>query len=98
VTLHRSAADSTIAALAAPNERAEDVLAKARAWIFVFDIDRDSTKSPRPLRIVQRVTTTATALLHQAFTAASARGIEAGVIDRFRATLASRIRSNWKTD
>lgn len=82
-------------ALAGPEEKAADVAATSRSWIFVFDVERDSKESPQPLFIARRLATSASALMHQAFTAAALQGIAAGVIDRYRGTLEARIRSNW---
>jgi len=81
--------------LAGPDERAADIAATSRSWIFVFDIDRESRESPKPLLIARRIATSASALMHQAFTAAAQQGIAAGVIDRYRHTLETRVRAKW---
>lgn len=88
--------DARLVSLAGPGEEAAMLRVSARSWIFVFDIDRESTESPQPIRTVLRIATSAEALSHFAFLAAADAGVAAGVIDRFREVLSRRVLSNWK--
>ncbi len=65
------------------------------SWVFVFDIDRDSNESPRPLRIVYRVHTPARSLLYYAFEAAPLYAIENQVIEQYRKVLIGRVAKGW---
>lgn len=80
--------------LTTPAEQSSD--APSRAWIFVFDIDRASSESPKPLHVAQRVATTWAALVHYAFEVASERAMAQGVVEKFRSALTGRVREGWK--
>ncbi len=82
-------------ALAGPSQQPKDVVAHARTWIFIFDVDCASSESPQPLLIARRIATSASALTHQAFAIAAQQGIAGGVIDRNRGTLERRVLENW---
>jgi hypothetical protein len=84
-----------IVRLAAPDEKAVEGATNAHAWIFVFDIDRESDESPQPLKIVRRIATSEKALRYYAFIAAADKGIDARVIDPYRQTIGQRVISNW---
>jgi hypothetical protein len=69
-----------------------------RSWIFVFDIDRESTESPSPLKILYRVAVDAATLIEYAFKIAPRKAIRHGAIDVFRQNLINqRVLKNWKT-
>ncbi len=77
--------------LVGPDESGGQILDSARAWVFVFDIDRASKAVPQPLRILHRVATSSAALIHHALQSASERAIEQGVIKRYRSVLERRV-------
>lgn len=87
--------DKTCLHLVGPDESGGEILDSARAWVFVFDVDRESKASPHPVRIVHRVATSSAALIHYAFQSASQRAIEQGVIKRYRGVLEGRVRQGW---
>lgn len=87
--------DPSLVRLVTPADRDHDVLEPARAWIFVFDIDRESKESPLPLKVIQRVATTSAALVHYAFQTASEQAIAQGVIEKYRQVLQSRVTDGW---
>lgn len=68
-----------------------------RAWIFIFDIDRDSAESPQPLKIVKTVVTTSAALIHYAFEQAPQNAVDAGALARFTSALEDKVRIYWAT-
>lgn len=90
-----AAKDATLSYLRAPREEQQELMEAIRAWILVFDIDRDSRDSPQPLRIVRKVATSSAALVHFAFDAAAGRALELLVIERYRTVLESRLREGW---
>ena len=83
-------------ALRSPTETEEPPAERTRATIYVFDIDRDSTESPQPLRIVQTVGTSAGALIYHAFDLASREAIQRGVVNTFRHSFIERADKGWK--
>lgn len=78
-----------------PADEDTAVLTPARAWIFVFDIDREVTESPQPLKVVQRIATTSTALVHYAFDTAAKEAMKQGVVENFRDVLKQRVEKGW---
>lgn len=88
--------DTSCLHLVGPDESGGEILDSARAWVFVFDVDREAPASPHPLRIVHRVATSSAALIHYAFQSASQRAIEQGVIKRYRGVLEGRVLQGWK--
>jgi hypothetical protein len=82
--------------LVGPDESGGEILDSARAWVYVFDVDREAPASPHPLRIIHRVATSSAALIHYAFQSASQRAIEQGVIQRYRGVLERRVVQGWK--
>ncbi len=90
-----SLSEKAVVKLDDPNDTASTSEEATRAWIVVFDVDHGSREKPQPLRIVKRVATSERALLHYTFIAAADKGIEAGVIERFRQTLSERVLSQW---
>ncbi len=64
-----------------------------RARVYVFDIVTASPESPRPLRIVQKVECSATALAYHTFVPAPRLALGAKVVDRFRASFERKVRS-----
>lgn len=93
--LTRVDGDAGHMALLAPGESASADPAVGDATIYVCDIDTDSSESPQPLHITQRVTCTAHALSYHAFVGAADRAFERHVVDSFRATFAERIERAW---
>lgn len=73
----------------------ETVVEPEPAWIIVFKVDRESTLSPRPLKIVKRIATDSAALIHYAFDEAPEAAIDAGALQTFGATFASRLELHW---
>jgi hypothetical protein len=66
-----------------------------RAWIFVFDIDRESQESPLPLRILRPIVTTSADLMHYTFERAPEQALAAGALPRYRRALEARLRAAW---
>jgi Restriction endonuclease NotI len=67
----------------------------APATIYVFDIDSGSAEVPSPLRIVKRVSCSAAALAHYAFTVAADKALKGSVIATFRSALEERVTRGW---
>jgi hypothetical protein len=68
-----------------------------RAWVFVFDIDRDSTESPAPLKTLYRIAISSEALSTYAFRESPRKAIEQGAIDNFRRVLINeRVIKGWE--
>ncbi|MCK6530603.1 hypothetical protein L6R50_24585 [Myxococcota bacterium] len=82
--------------LLAPHEDLAALVEAVPAWILVFDIDRESELSPQPLKVVHRVATSSAALVHFAFETAAEMALDAGVIERYREVLESRVREGWR--
>ena len=81
--------------LRAPVSRESGLVEPARAWIFVFDIDRDSAESPQPLAVRRPISTTSADLLHYAFERAPQYAIENGALTRYKRSLEVRVRRYW---
>jgi hypothetical protein len=88
--------DGMLLTLVGPDELHQQILESSRAWIFVFDIDRESTESPRPLKVIHKIVTSSAALVHYAFQTAADRAIANGVIDSYRKVLSTRIIDSWR--
>jgi hypothetical protein len=69
---------------------------QAAAWILVFDVDTQSSESPKPLKILHLIRTSAWALRYYAFDAASDFALAHDVIRRFRDVMATRVVEGWK--
>lgn len=82
--------------LVTPADRDNKVLDPVRAWIFVFDIDRESKESPQPLKLALRVATTSAALIHYTFQEAADQAMAQGVVEKFRDVMKSRVAEGWK--
>lgn len=82
-------------ALAVPSSAATASGERARATVYVFDIDRDAIESPNPLRIIQEVDVSADALVYHSFVRASNEALQRGVIETFRRSLIRRVRMGW---
>lgn len=68
----------------------------APAWIYVFDLDADSLTTPNPLRIQDRIATTAAAVSYYALEVAPAAAIsEGGESDRVLERIAKRMAAWW---
>jgi hypothetical protein len=89
-------AEGPHARLVSPADRKNQVLEPRRAWIFVFDIDRNSKESPQPLLVTLRVATTSAALVHYTFQEAAEQAMAQGVVERFRSVLKSRVSEGWR--
>ncbi len=80
-------------AIEQPGQPAE----RPRSWIFVFDIDREASESPAPLKILYRIAVTSAALSRYAFEVAPRKAIEHGAIDNFRRVLIrERVINGWE--
>jgi hypothetical protein len=66
------------------------------AWIFVFDIDRDSKDSPQPLKVVHRVATDAASLMYFAFEEAVNKATGGGVMATYRQNFIGRVKEFWQ--
>ncbi|HWB08608.1 MAG TPA: hypothetical protein VG826_05265 [Pirellulales bacterium] len=69
---------------------------QATAWVLVFDIDVESSESPKPLKILHLIHTSASALRYYAFDAASDFALAHDVIQRFREVMAARVIEGWR--
>lgn len=65
------------------------------AWIFVFDLAHDSTRTPDQLVIVHQIATSAEAIAHQAARIAPDAFIAGGATANIAADIRSRIRPFW---
>lgn len=65
--------------------------------IVVFDIDRVSAESPRPLKITKQISVQPETLIEFAFKVAPRRAIDNGAIEKFREVLQERVAKSWKT-
>lgn len=92
----RPMAGGDLVQMVTPADEDTDILPPARAWIFVFDTDRESKESPQPLKVVQRIATTSSALVHYAFQTAAKEAMEQGVVEKFRDVLKERVERGWR--
>lgn len=65
------------------------------AWIIVFEIDRASSMSPKPLKVTRRIATDSAALIHFAFDAAPEAAIASGAIIKFEEAFRRRLEVYW---
>ncbi len=82
-------------ALTAPSDAATASGERARATVYVFDIDRTAAESPHPLQIVQEVEVSADALAYHSFVRASNEALQGGVIATFRRSMIQRVQKGW---
>lgn len=81
---------------ATTTDQGEQLVRPEPAWIFVFDIDRDSSQSPKPLVIIHRIATDAASLMHFAFEEAVTKATDAGVMGKYRTAFIGRVKTFWK--
>jgi hypothetical protein len=60
------------------------------AWVLIFEVDRNSKASPKPLRITKQIATNAATLSELAFKVAPERGVAEGAMNEFRANFQRR--------
>jgi hypothetical protein len=94
-TLVQSGDDPTMVSLPEPTSDTEMASTTAPATIFVFDIDSASSEVPSPLKIVKRVSCSASALAHYAFTIAADKALQGDVITHFRKAFEDRALRGW---
>ena len=87
--------DPTQLALRSPSETEATSGERARATIYVFDIDRDSKETPNPFRLEKTVTISAGALIYHSFDLASSEAINRGVVTTFRKSFIERAERGW---
>jgi hypothetical protein len=76
--------------------RGESTWADPPAWIYVFDVDADSSEHPNPLTIKMRIGTAAESLAHYALKVVPGAALEAGgSVDRVLVTLHTRLSRWW---
>jgi hypothetical protein len=88
--------DPRYVALRAPQEMEETSGERARATVYVFDIDRESNETPSPLKVIQEVSISAGSLSYHAFELASNEAISRGVVTSFRKSFMERVDNGWK--
>ena len=88
--------DEAIYQMRAPKSAPTKSSKRARAMVYVFDINTGAAESPSPLKIVRRVEVSADALAHHAFVKASDEAIRRGVVGKFRKSMIARISNGWK--
>jgi len=88
--------EGNLVQMVTPADDDTKVLTPARAWIFVFDIDRESVESPQPIKLIQRIATTSAALVHYAFQTAAEEAMAQGVVEKFREVLMHRAHKGWR--
>ncbi len=75
--------------------RGESTWTEPPAWIYVFDVEADSTQHPNPLSIKTRIGTDAESLAHYAFKVVPDAAVAAGgSADRILLSLRKRL-GNW---
>ncbi len=68
----------------------------ASAWIYVFDIDPASSKSPSPVVLRKTIATSADAIAHYALKVAPEAALSSGAAgDRLLATIRNRLSQWW---
>lgn len=83
-----------VSLLLAPNEQLH--VEDAPAWIYVFDLDVDSPVTPNPIRVEDRIATSASALAYYALEVAPAAAISAGGdSDRILERISTRMADWW---
>lgn len=87
--------DGKTAALLAEGEDAANITATSKSSVYIFDIDRTSSESPQPLKIIHRVLASAAALQHFAFDVAAEEAIKRNVVPSFRSSFIDRVGRGW---